>query len=103
MTVTCPSKAIQAVPVGRAATQPAVPADRFAREIIGILAAYAVRLRRLNGNPLGGWGNVVAGFFLVKATSLGCARRLCQSRRAACPLCRCGSIARGADCPWCSA
>jgi hypothetical protein len=37
---------------GRAA-QPAVPADRFAREIIGILAVCAVRLRRLNGNPFG--------------------------------------------------
>ena len=33
----------------------AVPADRFAREIVGILAVIAVRLRRLNGNPFGRW------------------------------------------------
>jgi len=32
----------------------AVAADRFAREIVGILAACAVRSRQLNGNPLGG-------------------------------------------------
>ncbi len=36
------------------AAQPAVPADRFAREIEGILAGCMVRLRRLNGNPLDG-------------------------------------------------
>jgi hypothetical protein len=35
-------------------TQPAVPADRFAREIVGFLAACAARLRQLNGKPLGG-------------------------------------------------
>jgi len=29
-------------------------ADRFAREILAILAVFAVRLRRLMGNPLGG-------------------------------------------------
>jgi hypothetical protein len=29
-------------------------ADRFAREIIGILTLSAVRLRRLMGSPLGG-------------------------------------------------
>jgi hypothetical protein len=34
------------------AAQPAVPADRFAREIIAILAVLVTRLRRLNGNPL---------------------------------------------------
>jgi hypothetical protein len=33
--------------------QPAHAADRFAREIIAILAVFAVRLRRLMGNPLG--------------------------------------------------
>ena len=37
-----------------AAAQPAVPADRCAREIIGFLAVCVLRLRRLNGNPLGG-------------------------------------------------
>jgi hypothetical protein len=35
------------------AAQPAIPADRFARKIIGILTLFPVRLRRLNGNPLG--------------------------------------------------
>ena len=30
-------------------------ADRFAREIIGILTVVALRLRRLMGNPLGGY------------------------------------------------
>jgi len=38
----------------RFAAQPAVAADRFAREIGGFLAACAVRSRQLNGNPLGG-------------------------------------------------
>jgi hypothetical protein len=37
----------------RVRAQPAVPADRFAREIGGILAVSAVRSQRLNGNPLG--------------------------------------------------
>jgi hypothetical protein len=31
-----------------------VPADRFARKIIGILAVCLMRSRRLNGNPFGG-------------------------------------------------
>jgi len=31
-----------------------VPADRFAREIVGILAVCVMRLQRLNGKPLGG-------------------------------------------------
>jgi hypothetical protein len=38
----------------RCAAQPAVAADRFAREIVGFLAVFVMRLRRLNGNPLGG-------------------------------------------------
>jgi len=33
--------------------QPGIAADRFAREIGGILTARPARLRRLNGNPLG--------------------------------------------------
>jgi len=33
--------------------EPAHAADRFAREIIGILTVAAVRLRRLMGNPFG--------------------------------------------------
>jgi hypothetical protein len=37
----------------RVATQPAVPADRFAPEIVGILTVLVMRSRRLNGNPLG--------------------------------------------------
>ncbi len=49
--------------LGSQPTQPAVPADRFAREIVGILAVVVMRLRQLNGNPLGGWGSVVARFF----------------------------------------
>jgi hypothetical protein len=40
--------------VPQTAAQPAVAADRFARKIVGILAACAVRSRQLNGNPLGG-------------------------------------------------
>jgi hypothetical protein len=37
------------------ATQPAVAADRCAREIVGILEdVSAARSRQLNGNPLGG-------------------------------------------------
>jgi hypothetical protein len=36
------------------AAQPAVPADRFARKIVRILAVCVMRLRQLNGNPLGG-------------------------------------------------
>jgi hypothetical protein len=35
------------------AAQPAVAADRFAREIGGFLAVIAVRSRQLNGIPLG--------------------------------------------------
>src|SRR6266545_5649151 len=35
-------------------TQSAAVADRFAREIAGILAGGTTRLRRLSGNPLGG-------------------------------------------------
>jgi hypothetical protein len=35
-------------------TQPAVPADRCAREIVRILTVVLARARRLNGNPLGG-------------------------------------------------
>jgi hypothetical protein len=31
-----------------------VPADRFGREIVGFLAGFAMRLRQLNGNSLGG-------------------------------------------------
>jgi hypothetical protein len=34
--------------------QPAVPADRFAREIGAILEAFPTRLRQLNGKPVGG-------------------------------------------------
>jgi hypothetical protein len=36
----------------KATVQHAVPADRFAREILAILAVFVVRLRQLNGNPL---------------------------------------------------
>jgi hypothetical protein len=36
------------------AAQPAHAADRCAREIIGILTAIMVRLRRLMGTPFGG-------------------------------------------------
>ncbi len=39
--------------------QPAHAADRFAREIARILTGLVVRLRRLMGNPLGGWGSPV--------------------------------------------
>ncbi|MDQ2999589.1 MAG: hypothetical protein M3R61_21355, partial [Chloroflexota bacterium] len=38
--------------VGSQRAQPAVPADRFAREIVRFLAVCVVRVRRLNGNPL---------------------------------------------------
>jgi hypothetical protein len=55
MTVESPSSAIQAVPASRAATQPAVPADRFAHEIVGILTVMVMRSQRLNGNPLARW------------------------------------------------
>jgi hypothetical protein len=41
------------VPVVQAAVQPAVPADRFAREIVRIMTRCVARLRQLNGNPLG--------------------------------------------------
>jgi hypothetical protein len=37
-----------------AAAEQAHAADRFAREIIGILTVFAARLRRLMGRPLGG-------------------------------------------------
>jgi hypothetical protein len=37
-----------------AAVQPAVAADRFAREIGRILTDSAARSRQLSGNPLGG-------------------------------------------------
>jgi hypothetical protein len=33
--------------------QPAHAADRFARKSVGFLTLFAVRLRRLMGNPLG--------------------------------------------------
>ncbi len=35
-----------------AAAQPAVAADRFAREISAILTVCVMRSRQLNGNPL---------------------------------------------------
>ena len=35
-------------------TEHAHAADRFAHEIIGFLTLFAMRLRRLMGNPLGG-------------------------------------------------
>jgi hypothetical protein len=35
------------------ATQPAVPADRFAHKIVGILKVFLARSRKLNGKPLG--------------------------------------------------
>jgi len=37
-----------------APAQPAHAADRFAREIVGILTVFVARLRRLMGNSLGG-------------------------------------------------
>ncbi len=43
-----------------AAAQPAHAADRFAREIIGILTVFAMRLRRLMGIPLGALINACA-------------------------------------------
>jgi len=42
------------------ALQPAVAADRFAREIVRILTDFAVRSRQLNGNPFGGTTNAFA-------------------------------------------
>jgi hypothetical protein len=36
------------------AAQPAVPADRFAREIVRFLTVCAARSRQLNANPFGG-------------------------------------------------
>jgi len=38
----------------RRATEHAHAADRFARKIVGFLAVFAVRLRRLMGIPLDG-------------------------------------------------
>ena len=46
-----------------APAQPAVPADRCAPKIVRFLAVVVMRVRQLNGNPLGGWGSVVARFF----------------------------------------
>jgi hypothetical protein len=43
----------QPASVIRQPAQPAVPADRFAREIVRFLARCVMRLRLLNGNPLG--------------------------------------------------
>ncbi len=37
----------------RHAAEPAVPADRFAREILAILAVCVMRSRQLNGKPFG--------------------------------------------------
>jgi len=39
--------------VSRRAAEHAHSADRFAREIIGILTAFVMRSRRLMGRPLG--------------------------------------------------
>jgi hypothetical protein len=39
--------------VGGQPAQPAVPADRCAREIVRFLTLAVARLRQLNGNPLG--------------------------------------------------
>ncbi len=63
----------------QAAAQPAVAADRFAREIVGFLKAFPARSRQLNGKPLGGW--------CWGGTSAGCAD---------CPLCPPVHTARGA-------
>ena len=38
----------------RQRAQPAVAADRFAREIVRFLAVGVMRLQQLNGKPLGG-------------------------------------------------
>jgi hypothetical protein len=57
-------------------------ADRCARTIVGILTVSVVRLRRLMGRPLGGWGSVVARTFsdvharCVSARCAGVVRRL---------------------------
>jgi hypothetical protein len=49
------------------AAQPAVPADRFAREIVRILTAFAVRSRQLMGNPLGRpWPVLLLNVFLLR-------------------------------------
>jgi hypothetical protein len=39
--------------IPRAATQHAVPADRFAHKILAILAVCLMRSWQLNGNPFG--------------------------------------------------
>jgi hypothetical protein len=52
---------------------------------------YPARSRQLNGKPLGGWGSVVGTPFLVPCAGLGCARRLCQGRRAGA---RCAGVVR---------
>jgi len=42
--------------VSRRAAEHAHAADRFAREIVGILTVAAVRSQRLMGRPFGSWG-----------------------------------------------
>ena len=52
--------------------------DRFAREIMAILAlSDAARLRRLMRNPLGGWDSVVVHPFSITYIGLRCVRPLC--------------------------
>ena len=58
--------------------QPAVAADRFAREIVGFLKVFSARSRHLNTNPLGGWGawsaNPFRSYTLVSDVRARCAR-----------------------------
>jgi len=66
--------------------------DRFAREIVAILAfSCAARSRRLMRNSLGGWGSVVVHPVVVIGAGLGCAHRWRQARRAQA---RCAGVVR---------
>jgi len=84
----------------QAAAQPAVAADRFAREIVGFLKAFPARSRQLNGKPLGGWGVWSAGVsWLVVRRNPDCA--FCRRSSCRCPWCWGGTSAGCADCPLC--
>ena len=80
--------------LGSQPAQPAVPADRCAREIVRFYHACCGALAAAERQAVGRLGSVVAHPFLITCADLGC-----TARGADCPLCRRGSIARRADCP----
>jgi hypothetical protein len=72
-----------------AAAEPGIAADRFAREIVGILTVGSPRSRQLNANPFGTRGGVIAIPFSIWI------RRIAHPEGAFCQLRRAGARCAG--------